>query len=83
MDLQAYDGWILVTDREFEKVPSCLCCSDVMTVFEFRYFVVAAVLNLNCSSVGSFVSVFSDVFCSSQRHDALHIYVGIVPTCER
>ncbi len=83
MDLQAYDGWILVTNRELEKAPSSLCCSNVTTVFEFSYFVLTTVLNLDRSSVRSLVCVFSDVFRSCQRHDTFHIYVGIVPACER
>ena len=42
-----------------------------------------ALLNLNCGLVRAFVHVFSDVFCSSQRHNTFDIYVGIEPACER
>ena len=83
MDLQAYNRWILVTDWELKKVPSSLCHSNVTTVFEFRYFILMVALNLNHCLVGSFVCVFSDVFCSCKRHDTFHVYVSIVPAYER
>jgi len=83
VNLQAYNGWILVTDWELEKAPSSLHHSDIMTVFKFRYFVLMAALNLDRSLVRSLVCVFSDVFCSCQRHDTFHVYVSVVPTCER
>jgi hypothetical protein len=35
MDLQVYNGWVLVTNRELKKAPSSLHCCDVASVFEF------------------------------------------------